>query len=746
MQQGPTSQAAPADLQESPLMQNPDFLTLLRTAWRDVLQNPDYCKQLSTYCVFCRQWISLVGPGCKQHHRLMHAAEYRLASDATARVVSLGLVPETPCRYCHKLIKDPRKHLQACVPVYQASLAALVIQQRDCEDQDGRGRRGDASLLCEGGAGYGVRQGKAGEPWGDGGAGGGSPAQVEEDGGRQRTLSGWLVGQQQASVGALEAQLCGGEAGPPDAALGHHVDQSCPSTRGGPDHVPGGYQLCGIRRYFAPLVPPTDQGCRSRLAGTVQQGGGEKATEAVPHAGDLQDSQRGYGSSDHRRREASALQSGGMAGRRPERTGPCLVFPCLGSSAEKGGSIGDGYASLPRGDPSRPGRPDEPPPSGRSSPPFQEHQRPQPADGRGSHTVPGHDQSPIPDGTGNASHPVQAGGLRLLQAFGLSHQARKGAEIPDEQTSGAGLQGRGFLRVEPAGPRLVQGVGLGRQAPAEAVPREARPLQYRPGLALPLAKLANPRGANLCYANATFQAWYWQHELSGSAWRLPRTIQAGRKALGTQEQIDVTQRMAFHRVFVNWPHLRKQHDAGEFWQHLHAALHTAVMAGEWQARLCNPYTIQDRGSLRGPILLRPLRDSLQQMVQEWQDQYAVHGLWTCPDQLCLQLCRYQDHRHKDRTTVMLEPGESVHLPCFCTAEDSTAVQHVTYQVSFVVFHIGEQPSCGHYQAARSMPQPRTDPVGWLFMICNDKKSPRPATTRDLKLLRENAYLVGLVRS
>ena len=96
--------------------------------------------------------------------------------------------------------------------------------------------------------------------------------------------------------------------------------------------------------------------------------------------------------------------------------------------------------------------------------------------------------------------------------------------------------------------------------------------------------------------------------------------------------------------------------------------------------------------------------------------------------------------------MLLEPGGSVNLPRFCTADASTEVQHVTYQVGFVVFHTGEPCSSGHYQAALSMPQPDTDPVSWSFMICNAKKTPKPATARDLKILKENAYLVGLVRS
>ena len=86
---------------------------------------------MSTYCVLGGQWISKVGPGCKQHLRPMHAAEWTLTSAALARITSLGLDTASPCKYCGKQVKDIRKHLRSCVPVFQTSLAALIVNAQE---------------------------------------------------------------------------------------------------------------------------------------------------------------------------------------------------------------------------------------------------------------------------------------------------------------------------------------------------------------------------------------------------------------------------------------------------------------------------------------------------------------------------------------------------------------------------------------------------------------------------------------
>ena len=62
---------SPAGSEEQPLFQDAAFRRVLQQGWKSVVQNPDLCASLRTYCVFCHQWISLIGPGCKKHHRLM---------------------------------------------------------------------------------------------------------------------------------------------------------------------------------------------------------------------------------------------------------------------------------------------------------------------------------------------------------------------------------------------------------------------------------------------------------------------------------------------------------------------------------------------------------------------------------------------------------------------------------------------------------------------------------------------------
>ena len=100
----------------------------------------------------------------------MHAAEWTLTSAALARITSLGLDTASPCKYCGKQVKDIRKHLRSCVPVFQSSLAALVVTAQE--------RAVGAPDLARDGAGGKSHTGQAG-------GGSGLPDQVDqrEDGG-----------------------------------------------------------------------------------------------------------------------------------------------------------------------------------------------------------------------------------------------------------------------------------------------------------------------------------------------------------------------------------------------------------------------------------------------------------------------------------------------------------------------------------------------------------------------------------
>ncbi|CAE7308131.1 pol [Symbiodinium sp. CCMP2592] len=94
---------------DQPLFEDGGFRNALKQSWRVPLRDAELCRSLRTYCVFCHQWISLVGPGCKQHHRLCHERKWKHATAAVARVNTLGLDPCSPCRYCCKPTADPRR-------------------------------------------------------------------------------------------------------------------------------------------------------------------------------------------------------------------------------------------------------------------------------------------------------------------------------------------------------------------------------------------------------------------------------------------------------------------------------------------------------------------------------------------------------------------------------------------------------------------------------------------------------------
>ena len=79
----------------------------------------------------------------KQHIRLAHVDTHALHQEAVQRCHPLGLAAESPCKYCGTAHSQPRRHLQSCSAVYQASLAELYLRSPanpPPEDPDG-GRR-----------------------------------------------------------------------------------------------------------------------------------------------------------------------------------------------------------------------------------------------------------------------------------------------------------------------------------------------------------------------------------------------------------------------------------------------------------------------------------------------------------------------------------------------------------------------------------------------------------------------------
>ena len=128
-----------------PLIAQPDFRAQLKQGWKTVLRSAAYRASLSTYCVYCGQWLD--SDGVKQHHRLVHADAWAHKYEACARCNGLSLVVTSPCHYCNRTVKCPRTHIRRCPVLFQASVAELTCRHQDSSCKDGgwpvRGGSGD---------------------------------------------------------------------------------------------------------------------------------------------------------------------------------------------------------------------------------------------------------------------------------------------------------------------------------------------------------------------------------------------------------------------------------------------------------------------------------------------------------------------------------------------------------------------------------------------------------------------------
>ena len=722
---------------QQPLFAARDFCSMLAVSWRRPLSDEKTVASLRTFCVFCGQWISTIGPGCKQHHRLMHQTEWQHATAAADRINSLGLDIRSPCAYCQKPIRDPRRHIKSCVPVFQASLAGCVLHSQAllAPLQDG-GRRDAGGDTCHPGP-DGDRPGLRAVPeqappeQGREGAGPivagasqgldggwsrcGSALQMGQEGRGQGSLASLELGkrlQPEETVGAkLEESGEPRLPGPTGAGLHDDGHPSSPQARSRPHPSPSRHQLRTLHLYFGTLMPAKGEGRGESLAGTLHSGHSQHGSEDSPAGWHRQGPEGEAGGDAGQRGAASQVSRSGMGYRRATSLGPGLGLSCLGSPSQEADCVpanstaplraaqGSGPSSEVRG-------------GGRGCASIQMHQNPLGSvDGRGG-AVYDHHQLEEPGRSRSPPNPGATLRQCMLQTAWYAAQTGAGKSISDEQGPRAGVHEPGFLRVEaPLEP--VSRLGLGRPLPPRAVHQAARPVPAT-GPALPLAKLGNPAGMNLCYANSCMQALFWLRELADPPLQLSTSAQAGLSVLRRKQQVLLTESIAFHELFRAWPDLNNQHDAGEFWQHLAVTLQLDALAGSWQARLTNPHSVVDQAPLQAPILLTPHTAGLQSMINTWRNQHATHAVTGACQVACLQICRYRADSAKNQEPIHIPPGLRVSLPHFCDPGMGTEVQSVDYRVGFLIFHIGETVHSGHYQAVLSVPDALTDPPTWTY--------------------------------
>ena len=182
-------------------------------------------------------------------------------------------------------------------------------------------------------------------------------------------------------------------------------------------------------------------------------------------------------------------------------------------------------------------------------------------------------------------------------------------------------------------------------------------------------------------------------------------------------------------------------------QHLLQCAAPPAYHGAWQSRTSNPLTVEDGGPLNAPILLDMQGDTMQDLIDAWSSQPAVHALESHSGLVLLQLKRYSSPGGvptKNPAPVHVKPGEALAVPVFAVP-DSLELLSRQFRVAFVIYHHGISPYGGHYQAALSMPSTQDLAGEWQFYVCNDGIVPKRAASAELNDILHNAYLIGLVR-
>ena len=207
----------------------------------------------------------------------------------------------------------------------------------------------------------------------------------------------------------------------------------------------------------------------------------------------------------------------------------------------------------------------------------------------------------------------------------------------------------------------------------------------------------------------------------------------------------------WHGVLAQWSGLNRQHDTSEFLTFVLTKAEPVGYLLEWQAKRQHREVFQmrtvvtDAGHGFHPLVIDICSGGLQQCIDSWStvSSSSIHALRFAPRFLLLQLRRYTQHRGailKSGVPVHIAAGELIWMPIW---DDGFDLRYEQYQVTTAIFHLGATVHSGHYRAALSY-STRDGPLQWC--LTDDGILPARAREADLKILRENVYIIGLCRS
>ena len=181
------------------------------------------------------------------------------------------------------------------------------------------------------------------------------------------------------------------------------------------------------------------------------------------------------------------------------------------------------------------------------------------------------------------------------------------------------------------------------------------------------------------------------------------------------------------------------------------------MCGEWQSRREDPaLRVLDTGLLHIPITMEiPVGSrTLQDCIEAWKLQHAIHAMCSAPDMLVLQLGRFRQtaQRRIRKYRCILTLPTHVQMPCFVDVRTRDTYS-VSYKVMAGVYHLGAATSSGHYRAFLSEAlseggsvnpgEPRC--VLERAVLTDDGHASTHIAEADFNTVLTNVYLVWLVK-
>ena len=223
-----------------------------------------------------------------------------------------------------------------------------------------------------------------------------------------------------------------------------------------------------------------------------------------------------------------------------------------------------------------------------------------------------------------------------------------------------------------------------------------------------IRKLQLLNSTSICYINAFVLAYLWacgsldatDHQCYGAC------TQAWRHVLYARKPISIISLLSWRFLLRGWASLNQQHDVAEFAYFALCRFQPSVCFGTWQARQSRSgeCTVTDAGDLFAALPLHLTAETtihqLQDLVDGWHRQAAVHALLHPPTLLFLQILRYGSRngvpfRRQDLVSI----PEVISVPVF--RGEGLECGAVLYTFRSAVLHHGVSPFEGHYTAQLS---------------------------------------------